>query len=89
MPYIAPYQRKQVTESHSPENVGELNFLISKLVHSYLERNGGVSYTALNAVIGVLECAKLECYRMLAAPYEDKKALENGPVSVLDKDTRS
>jgi len=34
--------------------------------------------------MGVLECAKLELYRMVAAKYEDKKRLENGAVSELD-----
>jgi len=32
-----------------------------------------------------LECAKLELYRMIAAPYEDTKIKENGSVSDLDK----
>jgi hypothetical protein len=36
----------------------------------------------------VLECAKLELYRMIAAPYEDKKRLANGPVSELDDDSK-
>jgi hypothetical protein len=39
-----------------------------------------VSYTNINAVIGVLECVKLELYRRLAASYEDKKVVENGDI---------
>ena len=31
-------------------------------------------------VIGALECAKLELYRRIAAPYEDTKIQENGEV---------
>ena len=31
-------------------------------------------------LIGVLECAKLELYRRVAAPYEDDKIDENGDV---------
>jgi len=30
--------------------------------------------------VGVLECAKMELYRRVAAPYEDKKKEENGDV---------
>jgi len=39
----------------------------------------------LNDVRGVLTCVQLELYRVIAAPYEDGKAKENGPVSALDK----
>jgi len=34
----------------------------------------------INEVIGVLECAKLELYRRVAAPYEERKRIENGEV---------
>ena len=43
-----------------------------------------LNYAQLNAAIGVLECVKLELYRMVAAPYEDRKCMENGPISDLD-----
>lgn len=39
----------------------------------------------LDDVEGVLTCIQFELYRVLAAPYEDDKADENGPVSVLDE----
>jgi hypothetical protein len=61
-----------------PDTPGELNFAITQLLLNYLD--GGMSYTAINEVIGVLECAKLELYRRVAAPYEDKKKEENGDV---------
>ena len=67
----------------SPRNVGELNYLITRLCHTYIERHG-LSYATCNDVTGVLECAKMELYRMVAAPYEDKKKRENGSVSELD-----
>lgn len=41
--------------------------------------NGG-KYDSLNAVIGVLECAKQEFYRRAAVPYENQKITENGDV---------
>jgi hypothetical protein len=62
---------------------GELNYIISKIVHNWLEDHG-VGYSNINTAIGVLECAKLELYRQIAAPYERQKRKENGPVSALD-----
>ncbi len=58
---------------------GELNYAITEMMKNYLERKG-VSYTNMNEVIGVLECAKMELYRRMAAPYEDVKIKENGDV---------
>lgn len=64
-----------------PSNAGELNYVITDLIDNYLYFQYPVtSYVALNEVIGVLECVKLELYRRIAAPYEDKKMAENGDV---------
>ena len=68
-----------------PPKPGELNYIISTLIHQYVIRKD-LCYTTLNEVIGALECAKLELYRMVATPYEDRKRVENGPVSTLDED---
>ena len=38
------------------------------------------NYALYNAVIGVLECAKMELYRRQISPYEDRKIAENGDV---------
>jgi hypothetical protein len=77
------------------ETAGELNFQLTKLCDDYVTRKGltyetrtgltyetrtGLTYETLNAVIGVLECAKLEFYRRVAAPYEDTKIQQNGEV---------
>ena len=83
MPYIKKEDRIKLNKSNISNNSGEVNFQITMLINSYLERKG-VSYTNLNEVIGVLECAKLEIYRRLAAKYEDKKIFENGDVYSLD-----
>jgi hypothetical protein len=40
----------------------------------------GLSYAAIAEAAGVLETAKLEFYRRLAASYEDEKIAENGDV---------
>ena len=69
-----------------PPKPGELNYIITTLVHCYIRRKH-LCYTTLNEVIGVLECAKLELYRVIAARYEDGKQMENGPISELDRDS--
>jgi len=58
---------------------GVLNYIITMLVHSVMLKDG-IRYKKVNDAIGVLECAKLELYRRAAAPYEDKKAREQGDV---------
>ena len=47
---------------------------------SQAEEAGRTRYAHLNEAIGVLECAKLELYRRVAAPYEDGKRAETGDV---------
>ena len=88
MPYIKNTDRKQfdihinelITALHAvPENIeGNLNYIISSLVDGLLE--SGVKYKKLNALVGALECAKLEFYMRVARPYEDEKIIENGEV---------
>lgn len=79
MPYIKPDDRKLLSEIPFPANVGELNYLITCLCCDYLGATK-ISYAHFNEVIGVLECVKMELYRRLLAPYEDKKMVENGDV---------
>lgn len=81
MPYVEKGVRESLAEGRLPTKPGELNYLITKLVDSFLVMSG-VSYTSLNAAIGVLECAKLELYRRVAAKYEDEKMSDNGDVYV-------
>ncbi len=78
LPYIAQTDRTRA--EYEPLSVGELNYAITRLCDQYISRLGGVRYAAINDVIGVLECAKLEAYRRLAANYEDQKISENGEV---------
>lgn len=81
MPYVKQSTRESLELGRKPTEAGELNYLITKLVDSFL-MGKGLSYTSINEVIGVMECAKLEVYRRLAAPYEDAKSRENGDVYV-------
>ena len=80
MPYIKQEAREKFHNGGVIENAGELNFVITKFINDYINRTGGVRYAKLNEVIGVLECAKMELYRRIAAPYEDEKITENGDV---------
>lgn len=86
MPYIIPNRRHEIVGCDDIENVGELNYMITQMIHNYIE-NKGLCYTNLNGVIGVLECAKAELLRQVIAPFEDKKKAENGAVSELDSKT--
>lgn len=85
MPYIKHEKRVEFLNSGYdalPFKIkcgGDLNFIISDLCNEYLRVNG-VSYKNLNELIGAIECAKLELYRRMAAPYEDLKIKENGDV---------
>ena len=80
MPYVTVEVRARLDQGGKPETAGELNYAITKLVDDYLIQKGGIRYTHLNEVIGALECAKLELYRRVAAPYEDQKITETGDV---------
>lgn len=92
MPYIVQDKRNHLDphidallnalrelESDDPANshAGNLNYAITRLLRgSYSPR-----YAEINDAVGVLECVKQEFYRKFAAPYEDQKEFENGPVA--------
>jgi len=66
-------------------NAGELNYVLTKIVHHYLNKskkdgNYEANYQAMNDVMGALEGCKLELYRRRIAPYENFKIEENGDV---------
>ncbi len=87
MPYITQEQRalytaqlaalaEAITDA-TPD--GDLNYIVTRILADWLEKRG-LSYAALADVVKVLETAKLEFYRRVAAPYEDGKAAMNGDV---------
>jgi len=80
MPYINQDRRDAIQSGENPQNAGELNYAITIIVDQYLKDKGGIRYAHLNEVVGAMECAKLELYRRLAAPYEDQKISEAGDV---------
>jgi hypothetical protein len=88
MPYIKTEDRiffdeKLTFNVIGIHTAGELNYCITKLLDHYINSHGGINYKNINEVIGVLECAKLELYRRIAAPYEDIKISENGDAYTL------
>ena len=89
MPYIK--NREQLDDALKPllevlHNLvpGDYNYIITRILHQYVINNGGLCYTNINSVIGILECAKQEFYRVVAAPYEDIKRMENDAITDLD-----
>jgi hypothetical protein len=91
MPYLRRELREKAWEDFIEEgyipNSGTLNFLISTLCDEYIsnDRADDFNYSAVNTVIGALECAKQEFYRRIASPYEDYKKTQNGEVYTLPR----
>ena len=85
MPYIHPEDRAMLEEDKLKEigdacaDAGDLNFCVTTLTLGFLGKRK-LNYAAINEAMGALECAKLELYRRLAAPYEDTKIKQNGDV---------
>jgi hypothetical protein len=77
MPYIKQADRLRLDTS-SPMTAGELNYELTLIVQTYLGKD--YNYQKINDAVGALESAKLELYRRLVAPYEDKKIKDNGDV---------
>lgn len=92
MPYITKPDRNKLDSEIDAvlaklaiaNHEGEYNYVITRLIHGFVIDNG-LSYKILNAAQGILDCAKDEFSRTVVAPYEDIKALENGPISDLDE----
>lgn len=74
---IAALANKLKSEPAASKPDGSLNYAITRLI--CLGPNPQ-SYKDYNAVIGVLECVKLELYRRQIALYEDAVMDKNGDV---------
>ena len=91
MPYVDQYYKTLVDfaienivrqiEDFVPENKrsGVANYVITQMTNK-LYNSPESGYNEYNNAIGVLECAKLELYRRVVSPYEDKKKEGNGDV---------
>ena len=60
-------------------NAGELNYLLTQLVHTFLSQHPK-GYQNFNDAVGALEGAKLELYRQHISNYENEKIKLNGDV---------
>ncbi len=83
MPYIRQTERLKFDYALADlkENIktpGELTYVVSRLLVDLFDAHP--SYDSISSLIGSLECAKLEFYRRIAAPYEQAKMLANGDV---------
>ena len=84
MPYLITGVRASLDDGRKALIGGELNYQICKLINDFFAARS-LTYGTLNEAIGALECAKLEVYRRVAAPYEDRKAMANGEVFTFSK----
>lgn len=79
MPYIKQQRRHDLHLGDFPTTAGELNFEITWKILEYWNYHAG-NYQTINDILGALEGAKLEFYRRIVVPYEDKKIKENSDV---------
>lgn len=85
MPYIKQEERDNLKAISSEirrtsvKNAGNLNYLITLLIKSYLNEHGK-NYQTCNDIVGALDNAKDEFKRRIQDPYEDTKIAENGDV---------
>ena len=88
MPYIKEERRleydsiiedlvKKLKPLVNDDLCGDLNYIISRICWSL---SIPTRYARINMIMGVLSAATAEYYRRMAAPYEEKKILENGDV---------
>lgn len=84
MPYISKKARTEIDKCFNfglALGPGELNYVITRLL---MGQQPG-SYAEFNALIGVLECCKLELYRRACVAYEELKINENGDIPEYEK----
>jgi hypothetical protein len=87
MPYINRNKRLEIDrclQDLALNDVGELNYVFTKVCLEYLKEQG-MCYETLNGVVGALESAKLEFYRRMVSDYEDKKCICNGDIEGYSK----
>lgn len=79
MPYIDERVREFIEAGAVPKTIGELTYALTKAATEYLDVTG-LSFAHASEVITAMECAKLEFYRRVLAPYEDAAIVRNGDV---------
>lgn len=92
MPYLN-YDKKEFLNNHKEidnlvnkiynnnDSGGMLCFVVYKLMVDLARKQGDIlRFGYLSKILSEVDCAKLEFYRRIVAPYEDKKIIENGDV---------
>ena len=85
MPYVKQIYRDAFNPDleklcRNIQSTGDLTYCIYKLMKMLLEKHGKSSFVNMATLLSEVECAKLEFYRRIMAPYEDEKIKENGDV---------
>jgi len=75
MPYINHEVDIEAT-CYEWNGVGVLNCAISLVLSNYIKAQG-LSYSTINDIVGALDCAKMEFYRKVAVPYEERKEADS------------
>jgi hypothetical protein len=84
MPHVTPEQRELLDRGGMAVSIGELTYQITAVCNEWLrpinpeERGFERGFSDYATIITALECAKLEFYRLIVAPYEDKAVERNG-----------
>ena len=78
MPYLTQKAREAV-EGRGVQSAGDFCYVICALADEIIV-DQGKSFQTMSQIIAEIECAKLELYRRLLAPYEDEKCEANGDV---------
>lgn len=83
MPYIDLKRRDEMAnytcDGEKPDNAGELNYTITRLLIEYMTHKGH-SYQTFNDISGAMTECLAEFRRRVIVPYEDGKILENGDI---------
>lgn len=91
MPYISQKERarfdgaidellNELNNASEEELPGEFNYIVSQIIWQLCGHRGygRRRYNRMNAILGVIEAAKLEFYRRIVEPYEDEKIEQKG-----------
>ena len=87
MPYILE-PRTNLTHAAalgvaSADSVGKLTYLLTAICAEYLRQQSSLRYQSIAEAVAALECTKLELYRRIGAPYEERMKQTNGDVESL------
>jgi hypothetical protein len=87
MPYLPQSERDDIScelAGFTPHTGGELQYAIAYMINNYYNRLVRLGYPPryadMEQMMGALDGAAREHYRMVVAPYEDEKMNQNGGV---------